>query len=193
MYTDKSRTSTKPVMYEIITEKEALALTISKNVSVSVIALIPNLSKEKHAQLMVIDEYKQFDQARKSKFPGGKMEMVDKTVIDALKREIREETGYLIEELEFCFAAEFSSTIPGERHYKVFFVVRKFLYGGDPYKKDPGVLSWKDVKGIENTVIKNHHCCLKNGAKILMELRVEFAQDLMNYKPLERLEGQRNK
>lgn len=184
---------TKPVMYEILTEKEALSLSISKHVSVSVIALIHNLSKDKRAQLMVIDEFKKFDQSRKSKFPGGKMEGVDLTVIDALKREVREETGYVVEESLFCFAGEFSSTIPGERHYKIFFIVKKFSYGGEPYKKDPGTLSWKNVRGIETMVIKNHHCCLKNATKLLMGIRVEFAQDLMNYKPLERIEGQQNR
>lgn len=187
------RQITKPVMYEIITEREALCLSISKHVSVSVMALIPNLSKDNQAQLMVIDEFKKFDQSRKIKFPGGKMEGVDLTVIDALKREVREETGYVVEEFQFCFAAEFSSTIPGERHYKVFFIVTKFSYGGEPYKKDPGTLSWKNVKGIENVVVKNHHCCLKNTTKLLMGIRVEFAQDLMNYKPLERIEGQQNR
>lgn len=175
--------NTKAVMYNIITKEQAYALSVNDKTSISVIGLILNPHSTKIPQLMIIDEFKNFDNTRKKKFPGGKMERHDFNIEEAIEREIREETGLKVMEVEFCFAAEFSSTVANERHYKVFFLVTKYLDDGMPRKKDPGKLAWSDVVGIENKIIRNHHCCLKSAIKQMMTISLSYAQSLMNRYP----------
>lgn len=187
MYTKKP---TCPVLYQTLSVQETLGLKISEKVSVSVILIIPRLSENKVPEVVIIDEYKRFDQQRKKKFPGGKMEEIDTTVLGAAKREMMEETGFILQEAYVCFAGEFSTTIPGEHHYKVYFLVKKYQSGGRPYKKDPGILSWEPIQGIENVVIKNHQYCLCDCIEALKTWSREYAFALMNMNVKKFYEGE---
>lgn len=171
---------TKPVLYQKITAEEALNLKLTKQVSISVILLIPSLSG-KIPEIIIIDEWKNFDQSRKKKFPGGKMEEIDKDVFTAAKREMEEETGLIMDEAVICFAGEFSSTIPGERHYKVFFLVKKYHSGKGPFKKDPGILSKEPLKGIEKVVNLGNQYCLCSCIEELKTWSSDYALPLLNY------------
>ncbi|MCC6198862.1 NUDIX domain-containing protein [Candidatus Nomurabacteria bacterium] len=181
---------TRSVLYQILSEQEALCLELSSKVSISVILIIPQLPKKGGPEVIIIDEYKRFDQTRKKKFPGGKMEEIDSTVLDAAKREMLEETGFILEDASVCFAGEFSSTIPGERHYKVYFLVKKYRSSGEPYKKDSGILSWEPIEGIEKVVIKNHQYCLYNCIESLKTWNREYAFALMNLNTKRFYEGE---
>jgi 8-oxo-dGTP pyrophosphatase MutT (NUDIX family) len=103
-----------------ITEAEALKLRhLEGQATIATAVFMPCLI-EKVPHTLLCE--KQTDFGRTTGIPCGKMKSIDKDFFDTATREVTEETGIAIKKLEFLFAGEFTSTLLGIRHYKIFLV-----------------------------------------------------------------------
>jgi ADP-ribose pyrophosphatase YjhB (NUDIX family) len=193
------------MIHKIVHEKEAMELRpgpISKELfkriwpdesyaaitlSIAVIIVIPRYNEAtKAVEVLVIREKNSYNpQNITTKFPSGSMNFEDIDVQAAVQRESRTETGYESRDLKFAYAAEWSSTVPNERHIKVFFIAKSHEKVGEPTEKDVLEVKWMPFLDIEKTFPlygfpKNQKVVLPEIQKKLVSVNTEMAYALMN-------------
>lgn len=83
-------------------------------------------------------------------FPGGHVEP-DESFVSAAIREVKEETGLLIENPKLCGAKQFKIRKTGERFICLFFKTDKF--SGELSSSEEGEVFWIKRKDLENYVL----------------------------------------
>lgn len=171
------------VIQRILSQEEALALRARPGVSVGVVAVIVKYEDNK-AQAITITEKNKRDTYTKTKFPSGGLEFGEHPYA-GIKREARTETGYDVDDIEFVCGAEYSTTIPGETHYKLFFLVRKHVWVGTPiFDGEDEILSvdWCIFGDIEHRIPKTQRSALQPIMNKMMSIDAQYAYALMNTK-----------
>ena len=115
--TNAIRKSSYEGLIKSITEAEAMKLRhIEGQITIATSVFMPCLiEKVPHTLLCK----KETDFGPSTGIPCGKMKSIDRNFFDTAIREVLEETGISIKKLEFLFAGEFTSSLPGIRHYKI--------------------------------------------------------------------------
>ena len=85
-------------------------------------------------------------------FPGGHVEP-DESFVSAAIREVKEETGLLIENPKLCGAKQFKISKTGERFICLFFKTDKF--SGELSSSDEGEVFWIKRADLENYIKTN--------------------------------------
>lgn len=176
------RKPNQSAILRIVSEEEALQLRPESGLSVAVVVIIPRFEKNTVETLLIKERNSYNPQVITAKFPSGSMEHQDKDIIAAVIRESRMETGYESRNIQFCFAAEYSSTIQGERHIKVFFLAKDHEKVGDPTEADILATEWKPFLEIGKIsgFPKNQRVALPEIHKKIMGISTEMAYALMN-------------
>lgn len=123
---------------------------VETKLTVSVVIIAPRYNAtKKQVEGLLIKERNSYNPSQPTvKFPSGSMTIEDKDIEAAVIREFRMETGYEARDITFCFAAEYTSTVPGERHVKAFFVAKGHEQVGLPTEKDILDTFWHPFQDI---------------------------------------------
>lgn len=105
------------------------------------------------------------------RFIGGFVDINDKSLIDTVKREGREETGLELDEIKYITstkAIDWRYTKEPERGIMTHFHTAKYIFGSPQPNDDIVVLKWFDIKSFTNKIFNNDY--LVNGHQNLMEI-----------------------
>lgn len=173
------------VILRILTEEEALLLRARPGVSIGVIVIIPR-SVGKRGEVITITEKNARGSYITTKFPSGGLEIGEHPFAGAV-REARTETGYEIrmDNIIFACGAEYSTTVPGETHYKICVIAKEHKLIGEPiFDGQDEILSvdWRALNDVEHRIPKAQKTTLQPIMEKLMTLDAVYAFELMNFK-----------
>lgn len=175
----------KSEILRILPEAEAMSLRVMANVSIGIVVIIPRFNKELNRfELTTITEKNAKDPRIKTKFPSGGL-MAGEHPFAGAERETVTETGYKVSKDQFIFvcAAEYSTTVTGETHYKVYVIAPNYIHVGEPiYDGEDMIISvdWRPFKEIERIIPKAQRTGLQPVIEKLKGLNPEYAWALMN-------------
>jgi ADP-ribose pyrophosphatase YjhB (NUDIX family) len=108
-----------------MSEEESLALRITADISISVVALVPRVQNN-IVSLLFNQEFNENPYLPKftTKMPSGSMEFGESWK-DTLLRRIPLETGFVPQEMKLCFVADYGSS-DKKKHLKIFAVITSF-------------------------------------------------------------------
>lgn len=171
----------------ILSEEEALNLRARPGVSIAVVIVFTMLVNKKVKVTTITERNRKdthSDNPVKTKFPSGGLEYGEHPFA-AAKRELRTETGWETDDFVLAWAAEYSTTVVGETHYKLFVIAKNAKKVGEPiFDGSDEILSvdWRDFETIEEHIVMGQRIGLQPVIEKLCTIDRDYALDLMNMK-----------
>ena len=168
--------------------EEAALLKLQPGLSIAATLYVPFDTDEQGKtlstpEMLSIDEIQDFGTPYEvSKLPAGSMNHEDANVFATAIRELFSETGYIAQSWEIVRAVETSSTIPGERHIKVFLVGKNAVKRGEPTEKCILRVNRISMTTIhQKGMVRNQRIGFRKAVESIKFINANFALSLMNH------------